>query len=69
MWKQSMNVRDEVNLSEGHWRLNTTAHAKISWRLLHVTYFACDPLHSYLDEPQRNEIYFLKDFKTKPNTL
>ena len=25
-----------------------------------VTYFARDPLHSYLDEPQKNEIYFLK---------
>ena len=23
-----------------------------------VTYFACDPLHSYFDEPQNNEFYF-----------
>ena len=24
-----------------------------------ITYFACDPLHSYFHEPQKNEIYFL----------
>ena len=28
-----------------------------------VTYFACDPLHSYFNEPQKNEIYFLNDPK------
>ena len=29
---------------------------------LGVTYFACDLLHSYFHEPQKNEIYFLNMF-------
>ena len=44
--------------------MNSMADTKISWRLLLATYFACDPLRSYLDETQRNELYFLNDFKT-----
>ena len=33
--------------------------AKLMWHALGVTYFARDPLHSYFDEYQKNEIYFL----------
>ena len=31
--------------------------------LRYATYFARDPLRSYFDEPQKNEIYFLSDSK------
>ena len=33
------------------------SRAKFTWR----PYFARDPLRSYFDEPQENEIYFLND--------
>ena len=35
---------------------------KLTWRRSGVTYFARDPLRSYFDEPQKNEIYFLTEY-------
>ena len=28
----------------------------------YFTYFAHDPLHSYVDEPQKNAVYFLSTY-------
>ena len=44
--------------------------ARLMWSPLGITYFAWDPLRSYFDEQQKNEIYFLnitKLFKHKDN--
>ena len=30
-----------------------------------ITYFAYDPLHSFFDEAQKNEIYFLNELRHK----
>ena len=35
------------------------SRAKLTWHTSGITYFACDPLRSYFDEPHKNEIYFL----------
>ena len=35
------------------------SRAKLTWLPSGVTYFARDPLRSYIDEPQKNETYFL----------
>ena len=56
--KQSVNIRDEFHFSEVHRSMNATVPCKVN----DVTYFARDPLRSYFDEPQKNEIYFLKEF-------
>ena len=34
----------------------------LMWRPSDVSYFARDPLCSYFDEPQKNEIYFLNNY-------
>ena len=35
--------------------------AKLTWRLFHL--IACDPLLSYFNEPQKNDVYFLNDIE------
>ena len=34
--------------------------------VLGIIYFASDPLRSYFNEPQKNEIYFLKKNRWEP---
>ena len=47
-------------------KVHRSMNAMGPMQCLGVTYFARDPLRSYFDEPQKNEIYFLNDL---PNVV
>ena len=50
-------IGDEFHFSEVHGSMNATGPVQCQC----ITYFERDPLHSYIHEPQKDEIYFLTE--------
>ena len=51
-----INTKCKYKIWTSQWVLS-----KSKWRPKGVTYFARDPMRSYFDERQKNEIYFLNN--------